>query len=58
MYTLPSTQLGVLEHMSEEYEIDYEVGEGWHAWTDPVTGKRIVEHDLYQEEQSGNNQPK
>jgi hypothetical protein len=44
--------------MSEEYEIDYEVGEGWHAWTDPVTGKRIVEHDLYQEEQSGNNQPK
>lgn len=32
-----------------EYEIDYEVGDGWHAWTDPVTGERIVEHDVYGE---------
>lgn len=38
--------------MSDNYEIDYEVGDGWHAWTDPVTGQRVVEYDFYQEDET------
>lgn len=38
--------------MSDNYDIDYEVGDGWHAWTDPVTGERVVEYDFYQEDEA------
>jgi hypothetical protein len=32
--------------MPDNYDIDYEEGEGYRSWTDPITGERVVEYDI------------